>query len=471
MADPGVDVYIDDEPINVVQAPTPIPVTEKGQPGGVATLDDMGVLSEAQRPPGSDGGGAVDSVNGQTGAVVLDAADVGAAPETDVAVIKESPLNVQYPEFAAKGDGSVDDTAAIQAALDQAAEAGGAHVYVPNGLYLLGGAGNDLVPGQNYLSPGPNTKLELAPGATIKRNSATQYMLYAGTLNPDGTNSSTGYDSGPANVEICGGTWDANKAAFPAAQVNAITGGHCEFFYAHDTTLANCTKWHFLEFHGVRHGVARNVKCRDFDAATAGKEMIQVDLGLDGTPCEDILVDGCTFVNGCRGVGSHSAAPHRKVRVIGCHFDGMREQTIAAFSWGHAVMVGNTFENCQRGIRVDAPAGGSITQIVIVGNEMSDFAGAAGPGIELDGLDTNHRVTQAVVTGNVIGGKAGMPAGITAAHVRGLKLGVNIVTGTDHDDPLLTDCLEAQTDPRILTQAEWDALADPDPATLYVVAG
>ncbi len=48
-------------------------------PGGLATLGEDGLLSEDQRPAGS-GGGAVDSVNGETGVVVLDAADVGAAP-------------------------------------------------------------------------------------------------------------------------------------------------------------------------------------------------------------------------------------------------------------------------------------------------------------------------------------------------------------------------------------------------------
>lgn len=51
-----------------------------GQPGGPAgPLDVDGKVPAAQLPAGS-GGGAVDSVNGQTGVVVLDATDVGAAP-------------------------------------------------------------------------------------------------------------------------------------------------------------------------------------------------------------------------------------------------------------------------------------------------------------------------------------------------------------------------------------------------------
>lgn len=39
---PGVDVYIDDEPNNVIRPPESISASEKGAPGGVATLDANG---------------------------------------------------------------------------------------------------------------------------------------------------------------------------------------------------------------------------------------------------------------------------------------------------------------------------------------------------------------------------------------------------------------------------------------------
>ncbi|WP_432110779.1 hypothetical protein [Streptomyces sp. YPW6] len=55
-----------------------IPTTAAGAAGGVAQLDTSGKVPAAQLPD-SSGGGAVDSVNGQTGVVVLAAADVGAA--------------------------------------------------------------------------------------------------------------------------------------------------------------------------------------------------------------------------------------------------------------------------------------------------------------------------------------------------------------------------------------------------------
>ena len=56
-----------------------IPVSEKGANNGVATIDSEGYVVQPVR---GGTGGAVDSVNGKTGVVVLDADDVGAAKKS-----------------------------------------------------------------------------------------------------------------------------------------------------------------------------------------------------------------------------------------------------------------------------------------------------------------------------------------------------------------------------------------------------
>ena len=82
-----------------------------GQADGVASLNELGLVPENQLPDflteaegdvkyapiGQSGGGAVDSVNGQTGEVVLDAVDVGAevAGIMDEHLASENPHN-QY---------------------------------------------------------------------------------------------------------------------------------------------------------------------------------------------------------------------------------------------------------------------------------------------------------------------------------------------------------------------------------------
>jgi hypothetical protein len=47
-------------------------------------------------------------------------------------------LNVKEPRFGAKGDGTTDDTAAIQAAINYASSLGGGAIYFPDGTYIAG---------------------------------------------------------------------------------------------------------------------------------------------------------------------------------------------------------------------------------------------------------------------------------------------------------------------------------------------
>lgn len=76
------NILVDPDTLNPVApeiASLFIPRVERGVPNGVAPLGSDGLVPEEFLPAGG-GGGAVDSVNGKTGAVVLDATDVGAAP-------------------------------------------------------------------------------------------------------------------------------------------------------------------------------------------------------------------------------------------------------------------------------------------------------------------------------------------------------------------------------------------------------
>jgi hypothetical protein len=93
-------------------------------------------------PLPSDTGGGIDDADLAAEAATRAAADTALANAdveiaADVAVLKEAPLNVKAVEFGAEGDGTTNDTAAIQLALTTAAAAtaGRGHVYVPPGEY------------------------------------------------------------------------------------------------------------------------------------------------------------------------------------------------------------------------------------------------------------------------------------------------------------------------------------------------
>lgn len=91
-------------------------------------------------------------------------------------------FNVKGDTFGAKGDGTTDDTAAIQAALDAAGAIGnGAVVLLPPGTYIVSSPGTKTTGGGsvfNYcLQVWPNTTLTCRSGATIKLANSQQAVI------------------------------------------------------------------------------------------------------------------------------------------------------------------------------------------------------------------------------------------------------------------------------------------------------
>lgn len=83
-----------------------------------------------------------------------------------VDVLREAPLNVQYPEYGARGDDATDNTAALAAAYEAADGVPGAEVYHPPGIYLTDG--NSAPSTGRLFGAGPgSTILKLADNAPI----------------------------------------------------------------------------------------------------------------------------------------------------------------------------------------------------------------------------------------------------------------------------------------------------------------
>jgi len=103
-----------------------------------------------------------------------------------------SSLVVNVKDKGATGDGKTDDTAAIQAAIDQVAGTGGT-VLVPDGVYMIDAAGK---PG---LSLKDDMTLKLDDGATLKAipNDQKKYSIL--TI------------SGVSNVAVTGGTLEGER--------------------------------------------------------------------------------------------------------------------------------------------------------------------------------------------------------------------------------------------------------------------
>ncbi|HSX06510.1 MAG TPA: glycosyl hydrolase family 28-related protein [Candidatus Saccharimonadia bacterium] len=117
--------------------------------------------------------GAVTSVNGKTpsaGSVTLTAADVGALTGTQAnglyVALGAQIISVKDPAYGAKGDGSTDDTVAIQAAITAA---GTSHTcFFPAGTYIISSPLN-LLSGGSYVGSGWASTIKQKNGTNLTR--------------------------------------------------------------------------------------------------------------------------------------------------------------------------------------------------------------------------------------------------------------------------------------------------------------
>lgn len=260
---------------------------------------------------------------------------------------------INAASYGTVGDGSADDTGAIQGALDAASSAGGGIVWIPGGLYSIDG------PLRIY----EGTTLWAAPHAWIRRDGPGTMLV-----NGDSAQGMGGY-TGHGNILVMGGVWDANGTVVSDNNL-ALAFGHCRNITVRDVTIRDVPGFHAIEMNSTMVGRIINCRFEGF-VATPGREhseAVQFDGAYrstvwgafgpyDDTPCHDILMQGCYVgtsgtagtVGWGRGVGSHSTAPdspHNDVRIIGNHFEDLLEWAVGAYCWSGAVIADNTARDC-----------------------------------------------------------------------------------------------------------------------------
>ncbi|MEF3305665.1 right-handed parallel beta-helix repeat-containing protein [Paenibacillus sp. GYB003] len=332
-------------------------------------------------------------------------------------------------DFGAHGNGAADDAQAIQAALDYAYSAGGGTVYVPDGVYPI----------QSTLSIFSHTRLVLSSKATIRRDStAVKPMLMNGRRGQDTGAGFTGH----GDIEICGGTWDGNSAAYPT-QFPHMSFAHAERLIIRDTRIIRNVNDHHIEINSTNGCQIRNVWFEGYLRTSREAEAVQIDLATkesfphfgpwDNTPCNNVLIDGCTFMECCRGVGSHSSLEgynHSHIRITNCHFENISDNAIFARNYDQLVVAGNTFYECVSGIDVSSRSGKTYN-VTIADNVLKNIRpksdwGAIRVYTPTDMAKAGGRICNIVISGNVIENVFG-PVGIHANQISRLTIGGNIV--------------------------------------------
>ncbi len=217
-------------------------------------------------------------------------------------------MNVRH--YGAKGDGTTDDTTAIQSALNACSE--GDILYFPYGTYLISSA---------LLIKCGKLTIDLG-NSTIKHNKSSFNCMMRNYA--DGTSGYTGI----SDVIVENGTFNGNGYTGNLTQLgfihgNRITTRNCRFIGTDQQTGT----WHCIEYNAIKYGLIENC----YFEGKRGRyfEMIQLgdaygSLGWpwdnptwDDVGCDITEVKGCHFVdNGyatCVGWHGTTAPTHTNV--------------------------------------------------------------------------------------------------------------------------------------------------------------
>lgn len=332
---------------------------------------------------------------------------------------KASFLNAHWfdvRQYGARGDGSTDDTTALQAALTAASDAGGAEVYLPPGTYRTTAA----------LTIGSNTFLRGAGDRSILYVDHTGYGLQAegslGTLYNLASNAARG----DGTIILSAGTgsnFAANDIVWIQSEAQALgMAGHKKAELQVLRSVATDT----LEFPGVILDSYATA-----DTAKAGKITAVTNIGIERLKITQPRYDTATttptsplvqmdFVHNARvrdvtldknnGAGI-TLRNCLNVTVQGCHIERLRDDTPNSI-YGYGVQVGwasrtisiegNTFRYCRHAVTTDTSSSGPTPNygvqraVTISGNSVSDCTHA--------GIDTHEDSDGVTISGNTIAG-------------------------------------------------------------------
>lgn len=350
---------------------------------------------------------------------------------------------VNAATFGLVGNGTTNDAAALQAALDAASSAGtfGAvgRVWIPGGKAY--GVGTTLrLPANVVVEGGPSATLLSTNGVTMMCNFTA------------GDTTTTVYN-GRGNITIRNLIFDM-RAHQQTLAADCLLFSHARGITVENCVFRNVSTYHHLEFNAVKS--ARAINCRfegwknnSGSSSNDYREAVQIDYAIgsttpgaqDSTPSEDILVDGCYFGPSAdcgamgRAVGSHTVAsggqPYRSIKVVNNTIEDVIWEGIRAYSWYNSVASGNVIRNATlSAIAVDCAAGVSASNIVVSNNSIT--TGCTAGAIVVRSMDAGTTTYSNVnLTGNVINAVAGDGISISNSNhpvVVGNKL--NSITGT-----------------------------------------
>lgn len=341
----------------------------------------------------------------------------------DARYSKRGELEFNVRDYGAVGNGTVDDTAGVQAAIDACCTAGGGRVVVPpstfNAPYRVG----------RLWIWADDVTFEVMPGVRMMRKGGTW-----GLGNRDGRDTSrmplkdlNDPYSGPSNITVVGGVWDGavNDEAYVPDGFNCHMFNSCRNITFRDMTIKDIVTNHALDMNGVDGMLVENCKFLGYKDATTDQsrnytEAIQLStmnadpasmggfpLYSNGAATRGVRIRDCKFgASGTVGTqawptafGNHTAINRSRdglltgdIKASGCTFDGLTNVAITIYTWDNVTIENNDFIKCKAGITannltqgrkwdpvsksyVSAPLRENLFDIKVMNNNFEDTTG------------------------------------------------------------------------------------------------
>lgn len=175
------------------------------------------------------------------------------------------------------------------------------------------------------------------------------------------TETSTGYFY--QNITMYGGIWDSNFNSNTSIKV-----AHAKNFTMENLTVMNTQNAHLMEVAGVDGFRVQNCTFKDQildeNRSKLTYEAIQLDILVsahfagyrsEDLPLKNIVINGCSFSNVPRAIGSHTATlnnPVNGIQITNNTFSNITSAAIQGMNYINCTISGNTITNASRGIQL-----------------------------------------------------------------------------------------------------------------------
>lgn len=248
-----------------------------------------------------------------------------------------------------------------------------------------------------------------AYGSTFRRNANINNMFI------NDSNATKGGYNANENIEIIGAVFDGAGGSF-SDKCTILAFGHAKNIKIIDSTFKNLRDWHMIELNACQNVLIQNCLFEDYGTSIMGTEMVQIDVAksttefpwfgpYDNTICDNIVIKNNKFINGVRGIGTHSSVEnkeHTRITIMENEFRNMSGEAVLGLDWAFTKIHENHFYLVFKGVHLRVQ-GRSTNNHSIIGNYMAGLPeDDQSRGIQITGVSGGYGLHGGTIKNNKV---------------------------------------------------------------------